>query len=386
MNPKTVCIIGTGPAALMAGTILAESKFKVIFFDQKKAPARKFLVAGHGGFNLTNDEGLEKFLQRYDQPILKNAVRDFTNEQFRSFLRKIKIETYVGSSGKIFPVKGIKPIEVLTNWKNYLYHLGTEFEMESKMIDFHQNEVIIEQKGEVRSISCDAVILALGGASWSITGSDGEWLELFQRKGIKSVPFGPSNSGFILKEDFAEFSGQTIKNCRLFSSIDHKMGDVVVTDHGIEGAPVYAMNRSYRNGERIFIDLKPDLELDEIEKKLSKAKNSTEGLKELKLSKAAIGMVQKALTKEEYIDREKLCFTLKNLELEIEELRPLNEVISTTGGVDVNELDDLFQIKSLPGVYCVGEMVDWDAPTGGYLIQACVSMGYKAGKGIADQS
>jgi uncharacterized flavoprotein (TIGR03862 family) len=386
MNPKTVCIVGTGPSALMAGTILAENRFKVIFCDQKKAPARKFLVAGHGGFNLTNDENLEKFLQRYDQPVVKKAVQDFTNDQFRDFLRKIKIETYVGSSGKIFPVKGIKPIEVLTNWKNYLYHLGAEFQMECKMIDFNQNEVIVEQKDEVRSIPCEAVVLALGGASWSVTGSDGKWIELFREKGIKCVQFGPSNSGFILKGHFAEFSGQTIKNCKLFSAIDSKMGDIVLTDHGIEGAPVYAMNRSYRNGERIFIDLKPDLELEDLEKKLARSKNSTEGLKELKLSKAAIFMVQSALTKEEYVDRKKLCFCIKNLELVIDELRPLDEVISTTGGVDVNELDDCFQLKSLPGVYCVGEMVDWDAPTGGYLIQACVSMGNKVGMGIGDQS
>lgn len=386
MNPKKVCIIGTGPSALMAGTILSEKGSKVIFFDQKKAAARKFLVAGHGGFNLTNDEDLDNFVERYDQMIIKNAVREFTNTDFRDFLKKIKIDTYVGSSGKIFPVKGIKPIQVLTNWKNYLFHLGAEFQMESKMVDFHQKEVIVEYKGEIRTIFCDAVILALGGASWSITGSDGKWKEIFDKKGICCKTFEPSNSGFVLKDYNPENSGQTIKNCKLFSSIDHKMGDIVLTDHGIEGAPIYAMNRSYREKEQIFIDFKPDLDLPDIEKRLIKAKNSTEGLKGLKLSKAAIYILQQSLSKEEYTDRVILAETIKKYRLDILGLRPLDEVISTTGGVDVAEIDESFQLHNYHGIYCIGEMVNWDAPTGGYLIQACVSMGFKAANNIINQS
>lgn len=379
MKVKSVVIIGTGPAGLMAGTVLAEKGHKVNFYDQKKAPARKFLVAGHGGFNLTNDEELDKFIERYDQPSVKNALRSFTNNHFRDFLRKIKIESYVGSSGKIFPEKGIKPIEVLTNWKNYLYYLGAEFHQEHKLIDFNQKEVVIENKGKVNSITYDVLILALGGSSWSVTGSDGEWMNLFNKKGIKCVPFGASNSGFVLKEYQAEFSGHTIKNCKLFSSSDQKMGDVVLTDHGIEGAPIYAMNRSYRSGENIFIDFKPDLDEKEIEVRLTKAKNSTEGLKEIKLSKATIYLLQQALSKEEYIDRKNLMEKIKKFELQIDGLRPMDEVISTTGGVSIDALDENFQLITSPGIYCIGEMVDWDAPTGGYLIQACVSMGHVAG-------
>lgn len=386
MNPKVVCIIGTGPSALMAGTVLAEKGCKVIFFDQKKAAARKFLVAGHGGFNLTNDEDLEHFLERYDQTIIKNAVSDFTNNDFRAFLKKIKIDTYVGSSGKIFPAKGIKPIQVLTNWKNYLFHLGAEFQMESKLVDFHQKEVIVEHKGEIRSTFCDTLILALGGASWSVTGSDGKWKEIFDRKGIRCKPFQPSNSGFVLKDYNPEYSGQTIKNCKLFSSIDHKMGDVVLTEHGIEGAPIYAMNRSFRENEQIFIDFKPDLGLSTIENRMIKVKNSTEGLKDLKLTKAAIYLLQQSLSKEEYTDRVFLAAAIKKYRLDIIGLRPLDEVISTTGGVEVAELDESFQLHTYGGIYCIGEMVDWDAPTGGYLIQACVSMGFKAANHIVDQS
>lgn len=386
MNSKSVVIVGIGPAGLMVGTVLAENGWKVVFYDHKKAPARKFLVAGHGGFNLTNDEDLDKFINRYDKTSVKNAVRSFTNNDFRDFLRKIKIDTYVGSSGKIFPKKGIKPIEVLTNWKNYLYHLGAEFHQEHTLVDFNQKKVLLENNDNLKSNNCDVVVLALGGASWSVTGSDGKWMDLFNKKGIKCVPFGPSNSGFVLKSYKPDFSGNSIKNCKLFSVSDHKMGDVVLTDHGIEGAPIYAMNRSYRSGERIFIDFKPDLDKMELEKRLSSAKNATEGLKELKLSKGVIYLLQQTLSKEEYIDRKNLVEKIKNFELKISGLRPIDEVISTTGGVSSEALDDNFQLINLPGVYCIGEMVDWDAPTGGYLIQACVSMGHVAGNAIAFQS
>ena len=386
MKVKTVCIVGSGPAALMAGTVLLENGCKVVFFDHKKAPARKFLVAGHGGFNLTNSEEIELFVSHYDKLSVKNAVRCFTNDDFRDFLHKINIETYIGSSGKVFPVKGIKPIQVLTNWKNYLYHLGAEFYHDYKMIDFQSHKLTFDFTNKLISISCDSIILALGGSSWSVTGSDGHWMDLALDKGVKCIPFGPSNSGFVLTNHFIDLSGQKIKNCKLYSSTYQKMGDVVLTDYGVEGAPIYAMNRAYRAGEKIFIDFKPDLDQTELIKKISKAKNSTDGLKDIKLSKAAISLIQKVIPKVDYVNREKLAQIIKKFELDIESLRPINEVISTTGGIAIDSLDENFQLILLPQVYCIGEMVDWDAPTGGYLIQACVSMGHLVGNEISHHS
>lgn len=386
MKLKTVCIVGTGPSALMAGTVLAEKGHKVVFYDQKKAPARKFLVAGHGGFNLSNDEELERFIQRYDKIEIQNAVKQFTKDDFRTFLKKIKIDTYVGTSGKIFPEKGIKPITVLSNWKNYLFHLGAEFKMDFQLMDFTNDELIFNHQGERTSVAYEYVIFALGGGSWSITGSDGAWLELFQQKGIQCNPFGSSNSGFVLLNNLDDLEGQTIKNCKLFSKYDHKMGDVVLTAYGIEGAPVYAMNRSFRENLKVCIDFKPSLSENEIEKRLEESRNSSEGLKMLKLSKAAIHIIRESMTKAEYTDVKHLAQRIKHYELQIGGLRPVEEAISTIGGIHLENLDKDFKLKGKTNTFCIGEMVDWDAPTGGYLIQACVAMGFVAGNALADQS
>lgn len=386
MDLKTVCIVGTGPSALMAGTVLAEKGHKVVFYDQKKAPARKFLVAGHGGFNLTNDEELELFIQRYDKIEIQEAVKQFSKDDFRTFLKKIKIETFVGSSGKIFPEKGIKPITVLSNWKNYLFYLDAEFKMDYRLVDFTESQLIFENQGEKKSIDYRHVIFALGGGSWSITGSDGDWLKLFEQKGIPINPFGASNSGFVLKNMLPNGEGQTIKNCKLFSTIDFKMGDVVLTDYGIEGAPVYAMNRSYREGHKIYIDFKPSMNETEIENRLKQSRNSSEGLKTLKLTQAAIHLIRESMSKEEYVDLKQLVQKIKHFELQIVGLRPVEEVISTIGGIRMESLEKDFRIKGHTNKFCIGEMVDWDAPTGGYLIQACVAMGFVAGNALADQS
>lgn len=388
MIDRKVGIVGTGPSALMAATILAQNGVKVILFDQKKAAARKFLVAGHGGFNLSNDENIESFLEQYDQAILKKAIRKFDNNSFRKFLLSICIETYVGSSGKIFPVKGIKPIEVLRKWTDHLQSLGAEFKMSHRLVDFDDHNLVFEYKKETLEFSFDFIVLALGGGSWSVTGSDASWVELIKHKGITCNPISASNSGFILSDStiMTEFAGSFIKNCRMFSEIKEKKGDIVLTSYGIEGAPVYAMNRSYREGYTIYIDFKPDLSPETIKAKLHTSKNPSEGLKKLKLANGAIKWIKQSLSKEEFQDLEILSSRIKKMEIRVAGLRPVDEVISTVGGIDINEIDETFRLKKFPTVYCIGEMLNWDAPTGGYLIQGCVSSGYIAGKAIVDQS
>lgn len=384
MKKGSIAIVGTGPAALMAGTFLVENGFDVQFYDHKKAPARKFLVAGHGGFNLTNAEELESFCNKYDSELLKNAVRFYTPQNFIDFLAKIGIETYIGSSGKIFPQKGIKPIEVLNAWLTYLSSKGVLFHFEHKLIEIENLNLLFETKKGQLTIEADAKIFALGGGSWQQTGSLGDWFEIFAKKNIKCIPFESSNSGLVLDSSFLfeELEGSHIKNCCLFSTEYAKSGDVVLTRYGLEGAPAYAMNRDFRNGHKIDIDFKPSLAELDIVKRLQKSKNTTEGLKNLKLSKIAIHWIKNAVSKEEFINAEKLAKQLKSFQLPVVGLRPIDEVISTVGGIALNEIDENFELSKLPNFYCVGEMLDWDAPTGGYLIQGAVSTGAKAAHSI----
>ena len=388
MKTKSVGIVGTGPAALMAGTVLLEKGCKVVFFDQKKGVARKFLVAGNGGFNLTNDEELIKFVSHYNSETIKDSVRSFNNTDFRVFLSKIGIETFVGSSGKIFPLKGIKPIEVLKAWQDYLIHLGAIFKMEHVLNDFNENELFFESKGTINVYKFDYSIFALGGFSWSITGSDGNWLKLFSEKGIQCKKIEASNSGFELleREFLKDFAGKTIKNCKVFAGNQEKFGELVITEYGIEGPPIYALNGSYREGKTIKIDFKPSLTETLIADKLNKATNTSEGLRDLKLPKVVIAWLKFTLNKEAYQNKIKLAEIIKNFQLNVSNLRPIDEVISTIGGVDMNSINETFQIKNFPKSYCIGEMLDWDAPTGGYLIQGCASSGYVAANSITSQS
>ena len=384
MKKGSIAIVGTGPAALMAGTLLVENGFDVKFFDHKKAPARKFLVAGHGGFNLTNAEELVSFCDKYDRELVKNAVRFFTPQNFIDFLAKIGIETYVGSSGKIFPKKGIKPIEVLNAWLNYLTANGASFHYEHKLNQVELSSLVFETKQGQLTIDADAKIFALGGGSWQQTGSLGDWFDIFSKKNIKCVPFEASNSGLVLDSKLLDedLEGGHIKNCRLISVEYSKLGDVVLTRYGLEGAPAYAMNRDFRNGHKIVIDFKPSLDESDIVNRMQKAKNVTEGLKNLKLSKIAIQWIKDSVSKEDYLNTEKLANLIKLFELPVVGLRPIDEVISTVGGIDLTEIDENFQLKKLPNYFCVGEMLDWDAPTGGYLIQGAVSTGAKAAHSI----
>jgi uncharacterized flavoprotein (TIGR03862 family) len=388
MKMKSVGIVGTGPAALMAGTILLENDFKVVFFDQKKTPARKFLVAGNGGFNLTNDEEISMFLNRYNSDIIKKAVVSFDNNDFRNFLSKIGIETFVGSSGKIFPLKGIKPIEVLKAWQEYLIHLGATFKMGHFLNDFNEDELFFESKGTINAYKFDYYVFALGGNSWSITGSDGNWLNMFVEKGIECVKFESSNSGFELlnHDSLKEFAGKSIKNCKVFSDNDEKFGELVMTEYGIEGPPVYAINPYFRNGHSIYIDFKPTMNIESIEQKLINARNSSEGLRDLKLPKVVIAWLKLSLNKVDFQNKRILSETIKKFELNVTNLRPIEEVISTIGGINMNSINDSFQLKKLTKAYGIGEMLDWDAPTGGYLIQGCVSSGHAAANSIISHS
>lgn len=382
-----VRIVGTGPAALMAGSQLLLNGFSVSFYEHKKAAARKFLVAGHGGFNLSNAEPILDFVEKYSHSAIKECVQRFDNQQLVLFFEQIGIPTYVGSTGKIFPQKGIKPIEVLNAWITWLKSKGATFNFEHKCIDFTQDQVCFSTSQGNQWMDFDFLVMALGGGSWSKTGSDGSWVSLFEAKSIRVETLVPSNAGmnFQFKSDPSSFEGHVIKNVVARMGTQEKKGEITLTNYGFEGAPIYHLNRAFRNNpmDPLLIDFKPQWPLERVIKILASAPYPSQGLKNLKLSKAAIWLLKSELSKADYTDLNRLAAHVKSLPLQMHSLRSIDEAISTAGGIDWNELNSDFSLKKFPRVFACGEMLDWDAPTGGYLLQAAFATGHWVGNSVA---
>ena len=378
LTTKTkIAIIGSGPAGLMLAARLDETKFEVHIYEKNSAPARKFLVAGDGGLNLTHSEPLEQFIKRYTpvsffEPILKT----FSNADLQAWFNRIGIATYTGTSKRIFPEKGIKPIKVLTailkvlKDKNVTLHTGYHWQGED--------------------MNADITVFALGGASWKITGSDGNWTTYFQNKGIEIVPFQASNCAFQInwpKNLISLAAGLPLKNISLKSLNIRKEGEVVITEFGMEGSGIYPLSPQIRQqlNENIkaicYIDLKPSLSLSKVIELLEKKPANSTMTKyldgTLNLSKAQLALLKNLTSKEDFTTPETLAAKIKELPLEITGLAPIDEAISTVGGISLSEIDENFQLKKRPGNYVIGEMLNWDAPTGGYLLQGSFSMGNK---------
>jgi uncharacterized flavoprotein (TIGR03862 family) len=383
---KKVIIIGSGPAGLMAATQLAGTTADVLIVDHKAAPARKFLVAGDGGFNLTHSEELESFLQKYDRDQMREWVRQFTPEHFRSWLKDIGINTYVGSSGKIFPEPGTKPIDVLNAWLAQLKQPNIRYKFRTRLTDFDETTVTLQSGSNVQTVDYDFLVFALGGASWKKTGSDGSWYELFDRKGIPLRPFEPNNSGLeIVQQGFLDrFGGFIIKNICVSAGDTSVPGDLVITDYGIEGKPVYAVNRELRKTgfKGLRIDLKPQLTVEHVTQVLETNKYVRTAFDDLKIPPSVYAWLRETLSKEVFTDPKQLAMQIKGFEPDVKGLRPIDEVISTAGGVDFDGVHTDGSLKAFGNVYCAGEMLDWDAPTGGYLLQGCVASGFVVGRAI----
>lgn len=387
MQEEQIIIIGAGPAGLMAAQNLAEKGFKVHVYEQNKAAARKFLVAGNGGFNLTHSEEIESFLNKYDAPEIQKIVKNFDNQKVVQWLSDLGITTYVGSSGKIFPTKNFKPIQVLKAWLDRLENLGVVFHYENSFLDFDENFVYLKNRDEHLKVKYSKLILALGGGSWKKTGSDAKWIETLIQKNIAITPLQSANSGYNTPEIFHQLQGQYLKNIEVSFQEIHKTGEIVFTKYGVEGSPIYYLNRFTRKHEfplTIHLDLKPNLS----EAEILEAFNGTEKIsqilkRKLKLSTTAINLV-KTLDKESYLDIENLAKTIKYFPVDVLSFRPIDEVISTSGGVSFPALNLSLELKDFPNVFCAGEMIDWEAPTGGYLLQACFSTGFFVGNAVAD--
>lgn len=374
-----IIIIGAGPAGLMASQILAEKGFKVQIYEQNKASGRKFLVAGNGGFNLTHSEELENFIEKYDAPEIRNIVKNFDNKKVIDWLSDLGVTTYVGSSGKIFPTKNFKPIQVLKAWLDRLEQLGVTIHYEHTFLDFDENSITLKNREKELKIEYSKLILAMGGGSWKKTGSDAKWIEILKSKNIDITPLESANSGYNTDSKFHQLQGQYLKNIKVSFENNDKIGEVVFTKYGIEGSPIYYLNRFTRKHDFpliINIDLKPNLSEAEIFEQLNGNEKISQILKrKLKLSTTALNLL-KTLDKESYTNIENLSKTIKKFPIEILSFRPIDEVISTSGGVSFSALNDKLELHNFPNVFCAGEMIDWEAPTGGYLLQACFSTGF----------
>ena len=379
MHENQIIIIGAGPAGLMAAQQLALKGFRVHVYEQNKAAARKFLVAGNGGFNLTHSEELASFVQKYEAEEIQEMVRNFDNQKVIQWLLDLGITTYVGSSGKIFPTKNFKPIQVLKAWLDELEKLGVTIHYDYVFIDFDDSNVYLKNNKEAIFVNYSKLILAMGGGSWKKTGSDAKWVETLKAKNIEITPLESANSGYNTNSDFHQLQGQYLKNIKVSFDRNEKIGEIVFTKYGIEGSPIYHMNRFTRKHDFplvIDIDLKPNLSESEILEQLKgTAKISSVLKRNLKLSTTAINLL-KTLDKESYLDIENLAKTIKRFPMEILSFRPIDEVISTSGGVAFSALNKKLELKNFPNVFCAGEMIDWEAPTGGYLLQACFSTGF----------
>jgi uncharacterized flavoprotein (TIGR03862 family) len=380
---KVVSIIGGGPAAMLLAAHLNTNLFDVTIYEKNKALGRKFLVAGKGGFNLTHSENLPEFIARYTPTdFLKEAITSFSNNDLRTWLNGLNLPTFVGSSKRIYPKEGIKPIEVLNAILDLIHQKDIQIKTQQNWLGWNNQEELIFESG--LALTSDITIFSVGGGSWKKTGSAGEWTTYFENKNIETVPFEASNCAFKIdwNSDFlAKNEGKPLKNIEIHCKKHSKKGETIFTTFGIEGGAIYALSPQIReqlqqkNKATITIDLKPSLNLEEIIDKLHPGKITQQLSNTIKLEQPKIDLLKSYLTKEEFIDLKILAQFIKNFPLEISGVSPVDEAISTVGGIALSEVDQNFELLKMPNNFTIGEMLNYDAPTGGYLLQSCFSMG-----------
>ena len=380
-----IAIIGGGTAGLFLASFLNTDIYDVTIYEKKASVGRKFLVAGAGGFNLTHSEELSEFKSRYTpNSLFEKALNAFTNDDLRVWFQNLGISTFVGSSGRVFPVKGVKPIEVLKTIEAHLIKKNVKFEYNKTFTNWNEENALVFSGNKI--VEYDYSIFALGGSSWKVTGSDGSWLDTFAQKGIETSPFIASNCAFNINwpEKFIQRNeGKPLKNISFSINNKTQKGEVVVTKFGLEGNAIYGLSPEIQskltteNQAIVFADFKPAFDLLKLTKKLVDSKsNITTILKdEIKLSRSVVELIKATLTKEQYLDTSILAVFIKKFPLTIVGSASIDEAISTSGGIHLNAIEANFELKKMKNNFCIGEMLDWDAPTGGYLIQACASMG-----------
>ncbi len=396
---KSAVIVGGGPAGLMAAETLALQGIEVDLYDAMPSVGRKFLLAGRGGLNLTHSESLAQFLPRYgaSQAIISNWLTHFNPEALRNWSHQLGQPTFVGSSGRVFPVS-MKAAPLLRAWLHRLRQIGVRFHMRHIWRGWGQgaaaHELLFDTGlGEVK-VATDVVILALGGGSWPKLGSNGAWVPYLEQRGIAVASLQPANCGFDVRAWSAHFksqyAGHPVKSVAMSALGQHQLGEFVITDTGIEGSLVYAFSATLRdaiaqNGSAtLHLDLLPARSLAWVQTELGKARGprslSTHLKSRLGLHGVKAGLLYENVPKTVMCSAGlELAAFIKQCPLQVVAPRPLAQAISTAGGVCFDALDQGLMLHQLPGVYCVGEMLDWEAPTGGYLLNACLASGRVAG-------
>lgn len=397
----SAAVIGGGPAGLMAAEVLSQGGVPVDLYEAMPSVGRKFLLAGRGGLNLTHSESYEQFLARYGsrRPQIEPLLAAFGPADLRQWARELGIETFVGSSGRVFPVT-MKASPLLRAWLRRLQADGVSFHLRHRWSGWDEAGRLrfSTPQGEVL-VRAAAVVLALGGGSWPRMGSDGAWVPLLTERDVAIAPLRPANCGFNLSwsDHFrGRYAGHPVKTVTLTfaDSLDRafqQQGEFVISHYGVEGSLIYAVSALVRDEiERqgsavIYLDLSPDQPEEVLAEKLARPRGSRSMSSHLK-SRIGIGGVKAGLLREvvpaaEFSDPSRLAGVVKALPLRLHSPRPLAEAISSAGGIAFEGLDEQLMIKALPGIFSAGEMLDWEAPTGGYLLTACFASGVVAGQG-----
>ena len=407
---KSAAIIGGGPAGLMAAEIISARGVKVDVYESMPSVGRKLLMAGKSGLNITHSDPFDVFVSQYGnrRANIEQLLREFGADQLREWVHGLGIQTFIGTSGRVFPM-GMKASPLLRAWLRRLDASNVTFHLRHKWTGFTSaqdgvlaagdgDESIVSKfatpNGEV-TVKPDAVLLALGGGSWPRLGSDGAWVPWLEQAGALVEALRPANCGFDVEwsEHFREkYDGHPIKTVVLSFGEFRQQGEFIVTKNGLEGGLIYTASalirdEIYANGKAVIsLDLKPDRTLEWLRERLSKprGKRSLASFLEKTLGIRGVkaGLLREFVPKDDFSNGERLAYFIKNLPVPLVAPRPLEEAISTAGGVTFETLDENLMLKNMPGVFCAGEMLDWEAPTGGYLLTACFSSGYAAGKGV----
>ena len=384
MINKKILIVGGGPAGLMAADFASRSGVEVTLADSMPTFGRKFLMAGKSGLNLTMHEDDITFQTRiiHNNTTIEKALEEFGPIEVIEWANSLGIKTFVGSTGRVFPTE-MKASPLLRNWISRLDELGVSRQNRWKLKSISNKVATFETPQGLLNKSADGIVLALGGASWPKLGSNGDWKSLFDPAELES--FQASNCSFIVKWSIkmSKYFGQPLKSIKLSAGSQSSRGEIIISQKGIEGGGIYSLSAQLKKGEDLILDLLPDWDNDKILKLLTipwgKSSSSNILRKRLKLEP-----IKQAILREFAMDVFKepalLTKSIKSLKIPLNGTGPIKTAISTSGGVKMGSIDENFMLRGRPGIFCAGEMLDWDAPTGGYLITTCLATGRMAGK------